>query len=221
MDVFFCRPVRQTCHRCFRPLAFCYCKALPAIAARTRVVILQHPREERRAICSARMAWLSLQGAELLQGVEFDDHPRIQALADEPGAVLLYPGPGAVSAEALAGQPPSTLVAVDGTWHQAPKMVRASRILSALPRVAIDPREPSGYGELRREPAPHCLSTIEAIALALGAFERDPDRFTPMRELFRKVVDQQLDCAMSVRRIRSRSGDAKPGGPARAAPEPT
>ena len=217
--MFSCRAVRQTCHRCFRPIAFCYCKALPAIAARTRVVILQHPREERRAICSARMAWLSLQGAELLQGVDFDDHPRIQALAADSGAVLLFPGDGAVPVETLAGRPPATLVAVDGTWHQAPKMVRSSRILSALPRVAIDPREPSSYGELRREPAPHCLSTIEAIALALGTFERDPDRFTPMRELFRRVVDQQLGCAVSSRRIRSRSGGARPGGDPGPAPE--
>lgn len=192
--------VRPTCLRCLRPSSFCYCEALPAIPCRTRVIILQHPREERRAICSAHMASLALPGSEIHRGLRFDQHPRVQELASQPGAALLYPGPEAVPAGALAGRPPAVLLAVDGTWHQAAKMVRNSRILASLPRVTVTVGEPSAYRELRREPAPHCLSTIEALALALGALERDPLRFEPMRRVFRQVVDQQLACAADARR---------------------
>lgn len=58
----------------------------------------------------------------------------------------------------------------------------------------------SGYGELRREPAPGHLPTIEAVALALGALERDPARFAPMGEAFRRMVELQLEYAQGERR---------------------
>ena len=88
-------------------------------------------------------------------------------------------------AGALADAPPPVLFVVDGTWTQAEKTLRASPTLAALPRVGIFPERPSGYGELRREPGPEHLSTAEAVALALGALERDPARFEPLVRAFR------------------------------------
>jgi DTW domain-containing protein YfiP len=58
----------------------------------------------------------------------------------------------------------------------------------------------SAYGELRREPGPGTLPTVEAVALALGALERDPARFEPMREAFRRSVERQLAVARGPRR---------------------
>jgi len=89
---------------------------------------------------------------------------------------------------------------IDGTWLQAEKMLERNPALAALPRLSISPGRPSGYRELRREPAPGHLPTIEAVALALGALERDPARFAPMVEAFRRMVDLQLDCSRGERR---------------------
>ena len=190
--------MRVTCRRCLRPSDFCVCADLRAVPSRTRVVILQHPREARLAICSAWLTRLALENAELHRGVRFEEHPRLREIVAGPRTALLYPGPGATPAGAAA--PPVALVVVDGTWPQSERMLRANPSLAALPRIALAPGHSSGYGGLRREPGPDRLSTIEAVALALGAIERDPARFEPMAAAFRRAVTLQLECAQGPRR---------------------
>jgi DTW domain-containing protein YfiP len=209
--------LRETCRRCLRPIAFCVCQHLPALTARTRVVILQHPREARLAICSAWLCHAALPGSELIQGVRLDEHPRVAALCAEPGSWLLFPGDGATPAGALAAAPPRTLLVLDSTWPQALKLLRRNPRLAALPRVAIAPgtAAPSGYAGLREEPAEGHLATIDAVAEALGALEGDPARFAPMRAAFRLAVERQLECSRDDRR-RPRH---RPGAAARSAPE--
>ncbi len=204
------RAVRPTCSRCLRPHAFCVCAALKPITTRTRVLLLQHPREARLAICSAWLTRLALVNAELRCGVRFAEDARVRELAAMAGAALLYPGEAAVPAASLAGRSPSVLVVIDGTWMQAEKMLAANPFLAALPRVSVASDIPSGYRDLRREPAPHCLSTIEAVACALGALEGDPARFEPMRAAFRDMVDRQLACSQDGRRNPRHRG-ARPG----------
>ena len=170
------------------------------MATRARVVLLQHPREARLAICSAWLTRLALENAELHRGVHFDAHPRVAALAAMPGASVLYPGVGAVPASSRAGQPPTVLFVIDGTWLQSEKMLAANGRLAALPRISVDGGHPSGYAALRREPAAHCLSTLEAVAYALGTLEGDAERFAGMRAAFRRSVDLQLACSQDGRR---------------------
>ena len=206
-------PVRPTCRRCLRPTDFCVCATLQPVASRSRVLLLQHPREARLAICSAWLARIALENAELHRGLCFEDDARVRALAGSPGAALLYPGEGSVPAAERAGDPPDVLVVVDGTWLQAEKMLAANPLLASLPRLSVGSAERSGYRDLRREPAPHCLSTIEAVACALGALERDPSRFEPMRAAFRLMVEKQLACARGERRSpRHRPGRGPAGG---------
>jgi DTW domain-containing protein YfiP len=200
--------VRARCDRCLRPEAFCVCQGLLAAPSRIRVVLLQHPREARLAICSAWLTRISLENAELHAGVAFEAHARVRELAAVPGAALLYPGPGSVDAGDLAGRPPPVLFAIDGTWHQSEKMLRLSPALSALPRVSVDARRPSGYGDLRREPGSVHLSTLEAVALALGAIEQDAPRFAPMVAAFQRSVALQLECSRDDRRNPRHRGDA-------------
>lgn len=191
--------MRETCRRCLRPTDFCFCDGLPLIPTRTRVVLLQHPREARLAICSARLTHLALAESELYCGLRFAGHDRVRALASQPGAYLLYPGEGAVAADSLTASPPAHLFVIDGTWKQAEKMLRENPLFAALPRVSIS-GVASGYAGLRREPGPDRLSTLEAVACALEAFEGDPTRFAPMRAAFRRMVEQQLTCAKGERR---------------------
>ena len=169
--------------------------------------MLQHPREARLAICSARLTRVALENAELHRGVSFEDHPRVREVVAAPGAALLFPG--GVDAAAASSDPPRVLVVVDGTWLQAEKMLDANPSIAALPHLSISPGRPSGYGELRREPAEGHLSTIEAVALALGALERDPARFAPMCAAFARMVELQLECSRDDRRTpRHRPGRA-------------
>lgn len=147
------------------------------------------------AIGTARMAHLSLPNSELHRGVDFAAHARVRALAAEEGTALLFPGEGAVDPGALSARPPRTLIIVDGTWSQARKVVSRNPFLQALPRIGLSPAQPSNY-RIRKEPAAHCVSTIEAVALVLGALEGDPERFRPLLHAFDRMVDIQLSWAV-------------------------
>ncbi len=220
--VLFSLAVRRICTRCLRPEAFCVCAGLAPAPSRTRVVILQHPREARLAICSARLTRVALANAELHRTVDLDGHPRVRELLAGAGTALLFPGDGATPVEELAGRPPAALLVLDGTWIQAGKMLEANPRVAALPRLSLAPSRPSGYRELRREPAPGHLSTLEAVALALGALERDPARFAPMMDAFHRAVSLQLECSQGARRSprhraarRQRAPSPRPSPPLR------
>jgi tRNA-uridine aminocarboxypropyltransferase len=205
--------VRATCKTCLRPVSFCVCALAPPVDARTRVVLLQHPREARVAICSARLTRRALLNAELHRGVVFEDHARVRELAAAPGAALLFPGEGSVPAASLAASPPPVLFVLDGTWFHAGRMLSRNPALALLPRLSVTSEVPSSYGAVREEPAPHCLATVDAVACALGDLEADPSRFEPMRAAFREAVARQLACSAGARRSpRHRPGRASASG---------
>jgi len=149
------------------------------------------------AIGTARMKNLGLANSELHVAAELDCHPRVRALTETPaGTALLFPGPGAVEPEALPHGPPTTLVVLDGTWLQAKKMLARSERLQRLPRVGFVPERPGAY-RIRREPAAHCLATVEAVVQVLGRLEGDRERFRPLLDAFEQMVEQQLHFKMA------------------------
>jgi DTW domain-containing protein len=186
---------RTVCGRCRRPTSVCYCRHLTTIGTRTRVVLLQHPRERDVAIGTARMASLCLPEAELHVGVRWDGSPELaRALSDEARPpVLLYPGDGAIDVAKDPPRGPVTLVVVDGTWWQAKKVVRENRELARLPRYSFTPPSPSEY-RIRKEPHESYVSTLEALVHVLGVLEGDRSRFQALLTPFRAMIDAQLDC---------------------------
>lgn len=156
-------------------------------------MFLQHPRERKVAIGTARLAHLALANSELHVGVDFQAVDRVRALAAETSGdvALLFPSEGAGDPAHLQ-RPPSTLVVIDGTWPQAKKLLKLNPALLQLPRVGLRPRRPSNY-RIRREPAEHCLSTVEAVAEVLTHLEGDEARFKPMLRAFDRMVDRQLE----------------------------
>lgn len=171
----------------------CYCANLPQLPTKTRVVLLQHPRERDNAIGTARMASLCLPNSELHVGIDWSQKPAVHAaLANESApAVLLYPGPEAKDILQDPPKGPVTLVVVDGTWSQAKTVVRDNPLLATLPRYAFRAPAPSEY-RIRREPSEEVVSTIESLMYALGALEGDAQAFTALMRPFRSMVDAQL-----------------------------
>jgi hypothetical protein len=139
------------------------------------------------------MAHLCLPNSELHEGVRLDEHPRVHELAAS-GAAVLFPGGTAVDPLALPGGPPRELVVLDGTWIEARKLLARSAVLRSMPRIGFTPAAPGNY-RIRREPAAHCLSTIEAVVEVLGRIEGDGQRFRPLLRVFDHMVDMQLQHA--------------------------
>ncbi len=187
------RTGRAICPRCGRPEIVCYCDAVERLDTKTRVVILQHPRERHVRINTARIARLCLPNSSLHQGVDFSDDEQVRAALTDPArpAALLFPGERAIDVRATPPKGPVTLVVLDGTWWQAAKLLKSNPALAALPRYAIAPEQPSRY-RIRRQPADHCLATIEVLAEVLGVLEGDAERLSRLLAPFDAMVDKQL-----------------------------
>lgn len=169
----------------------CVCDRLIQIPSQTHVVFIQHPLEARVGISTCRMAHLSLPNSELHVALNAEEIPALVARLKEPDTALLFPAEDATDVEALP-RPPKTLVVVDGTWDNAKKLFQRSPLLKSLPRIGFVPPAPGNY-RIRKEPAAHCLSTIEAVAQVLEKLEKAPGRFTPMLAAFDRMVRLQLD----------------------------
>ena len=170
---------------------------------RTRIVLLMHPKEHRHQKCTTgRLTCLNLANSEIIPGVRFDDNSRYRALVDDPGnlAVLLYPGKDALRlgsgypGPALDGRR-LVVFLVDGTWPCARSIVRQSPSLLRLPQLRIEPRQPSRF-TIKRQPAPWCLSTIEAthellLALEAAGLDEYPDKERLLRA-FDTMQDFQI-----------------------------
>jgi DTW domain-containing protein YfiP len=187
------REPRASCPGCARPVSVCLCADIVRVPTKTRVVILQHPRESDVPIGTARLAELALPNAERLVGVDFSESLRVRELLADTAAppILLYPGEGARDLALEPPKGPVTLIVLDGTWWQSKKLLKKNAALARLPRYAFAPSEPSRY-RIRREPEAHCVSTIEAIAEALSYLERDRTRFRALLEPFDAMVEHQL-----------------------------
>jgi len=180
--------------------------------------VLQHPRETRMPVGTARMVGLSLAQSVIRPGIDFSDDPFVQSLlsATEP-PYLLFPGPASTDVAALPLDRPITLIVVDGTWAQARKLIKSNPSLLRLPRLAFAPNQPSAY-QIRTQPEAHCVSTIEALAHVLGVLEGDPERFATLLEPFLAMVRTQVHFSKDVhaarhKRPRRSQARVRPTGP--------
>lgn len=161
---------REECYTCFRVKKNCLCGSVRPFATRMRFVILMHTKEARKQRTgTARLAWMCLKNADLYIGTGFENDERVLALLRDPAYApfVLYPGPKAVNfrdmdREALPeGKIPLVFV-IDGTWNTARTLLNKSPEVKALPRLSFAGGYSSRFA-IKRQPKPHCVSTIEAI----------------------------------------------------------
>ena len=183
---------RETCYICFKPQVFCLCGRVRPVANRTRVTILQHPRERFHAIGTARIARLGLTNSEVLLPRAVAPRSLRIPVSLVPGSALLFPGTGArdlAEFEPEEGLP--GLVVLDGTWSQARSLLRENPELGALPQVRLNPTSPSRY-RIRKEPRGGYVSTIEAIVQALQLIEPETPGLDGLMGVFETMIDEQI-----------------------------
>lgn len=196
---------REECYVCYRAKKNCLCERIKPFATRMRFVILMHAKEDQKQKTgTARLAKLCLTNAELLVGTDFTGNERVNSLIQDPSysPFVLYPGPEAVNFKTLGKEAPpegKTLLVfvVDGTWRGARRLLNKSRNVRALPRLSFSGNYSSQF-IFKRQPMPHCVSTIEAIYyLCKEAQEAGHENLGAQNEIlmaiFKKLVDTQLD----------------------------
>ena len=194
------------CYRCFWPKDLCWCGSIRPMATRTKIVLLIHPKEwKEQRTGTGRLTHLCLADSELIMGIGFDAHERVQGLINDPAnfPMLLYPGPtaralpGGLQAEELGGRRLVVFV-LDGTWSCARKMLRLSPSLQRLPRLMFPPAAPSRF-IIKQQPAEGCLCTLEAthellLALERAGLDRYPDP-AQLPDLLQRMQDYLIKCA--------------------------
>lgn len=87
------------------------------------------------------------------------------------------------------------LLVLDGTWSQAKTLWWRNAWLLKLPRIVLNPREPSMYGRLRKEPRRAWVSTLEAVADVLPALGEPEQARDSLRRLLRTLLQRSRDQA--------------------------
>ncbi|MEM6295579.1 MAG: tRNA-uridine aminocarboxypropyltransferase [Myxococcota bacterium] len=183
---------RPTCYRCFRPQVACICSLVREVDNRTRVLIVQHPRERRHPFGTVRIARLGLRNVEVVVGHRHTDGFVRPPAGDLQRAAVLYPGPTATMLGEGENPQLDTLVVLDGTWPTSRKLLRVCDWVAALPRVAFTPPRAGNYRiRLAKNPKIQ-VSTVEAIAYALQHLEPDNAGIEGLIHDFDAVIDHQI-----------------------------
>lgn len=179
---------RSTCLRCKRPSSVCYCHTLQRVDNYWPVHILQHPRETKHAIGTAAIAALSLSHCQRQVGESFT----LQSVTVEASqAVLVYPGEGAGTLDALDRGVPQALVFIDASWRKSHRMLMESPELQALPRVGLQLDQVSHY-RIRKSKFEASLSTVEAIVHCLAFLEQDDKKYLPLLHTMDWMIEKQI-----------------------------
>jgi len=170
----------------------CLCSYLRPIPNAVGVHILQHRREHRHALGTARLLRLGLASVHVhvldLQGKGGVSTP----VALPEGAGLLYPSADSRDLATLPEEErPAHLVVIDGTWAHAHQICRDNPWLSDLPRYGLSPSEGSRY-RIRAEPRLECLSTVESVVAALRCLQPDLEGTEMLDSAFDRMIDAQI-----------------------------
>jgi tRNA-uridine aminocarboxypropyltransferase len=213
------------CPRCQKREPLCICDSVTPIDNRIAVLILQHPQEQDRALGTARLTARHFEHAVVKVGLSWPSLSKAlgRPVADASRWAVLYLGSAKVAdldtdREVVAIDRKGAIesdqrgilshiegvVLLDGTWSQAKALWWRNPWMLKCQRVILGPKQPSRYGELRREPRRDGFSTIEAAGMLLAALEKRPDiaealdaSFERMLARFRQV--QQSDPELAPR----------------------
>ena len=191
------------CPECRLQEALCICAELPSVPTRTRVVVLLNQLEARKTTNTGRLAHRCLPNSEIQLRGHLKEEGRPAALEDDTRRVapwlaaaarplLLFPHADALPLDDRWRDDPTpvTLIVPDGTWSQATRTRKRLKGLDQIPCVALTGELLSGY-RLRQAPRAGQLSTMEAIAHALGVLEGEATREALLRT-HRLAVERTL-----------------------------
>ncbi|WP_444900147.1 tRNA-uridine aminocarboxypropyltransferase [Microbulbifer sp. VAAC004] len=191
---------RETCNTCLRPPNVCYCSALMSLTSTIKVVIIQHPQEEKHPFNTGRMAHLCLSNSEMIIAESLSTH-QLNALLCTPSA-LLYPSlewlPDSGELNSNNHQsdktsskqaPVKQLIVLDATWKKSKKILHLNPQLQQLPRINLGGGLKSNY-TIRKTSVADGLSTIESIAMAMQLLEGN-NSFLKLLAPFEKMVELQ------------------------------
>jgi DTW domain-containing protein YfiP len=220
-----------SCPHCLKPVPLCVCDAIVPIHTRVSVLILQHPQEQDKLLGTARVAARHLTSSVFRIGLSWASLGKAlgREVTAKRWAVLhlgsveaetLPPGRDVVVVDAkgraVADQDKALaeiegVIAFDGSWSQAKSLWWRNPWVLKTRRLVLVPKQASLYGKLRKEPRREGLSTLEAVALAVGRLEGDPEIEKAMLSTFRRMLQRFRDSEFARKPARRVPREAGPG----------
>ncbi|MBH0092734.1 tRNA-uridine aminocarboxypropyltransferase [Pseudoalteromonas sp. SCQQ13] len=182
---------RPLCNFCLFALNTCICSAVTSINNKVKVIILQHPSEEKVTKNTAKLLNLCLADCQIIKGESNNDFAQLRDLPAS-STVLLYPNEQAINLDnndALNTLLPIThLIVIDGTWKKAYKILQLSSLLQRFQTVSFANLPKNRY-TIRKAPREDSLSTLEAVAHSLQLIEQlNP---APLYNLLDELIQKQ------------------------------
>jgi len=192
---------RSLCLDCGRPTVVCWCSALPEVPVMTesRIVILQHPAEEKRCLRTVPMLQrgLAINKCLIFKGKKFPEYKykELFEILYSPNSVLLYPSKDSIDLNRFPKvsevKVPYNIVLIDGTWPQAKGIFNNTHALHTIKQAKLVHTQTSRY-VIRTQPTDGCLSTLETAVEALSILENKDYQELLLRPL-KALCDFQLD----------------------------
>lgn len=181
------------CFRCYLRQGICICSILPTVQTRAEFLILRHIGESRNTSNTGRLVALAMPNSRIIPcgggrriGLSSLDEEELGA----PGTYLLWPDGSRARQELLELNPPARVVVLDATWRQARRLYSRTPVLQSLPQLALP--TPIRHRHRLREPhRPDGISTLEAVAAAVGMIEGS-EAAELLEELYDEVVRRAL-----------------------------
>ncbi|BBN60130.1 DTW domain-containing protein [Hydrogenovibrio marinus] len=190
---------RVYCTKCHRLENLCLCSALPELDNQVELAFLQHPLEQNQVKGTAWLTHASLSQSHFLVGEQFSSD-ELSNLIHNKHTFLLYPASEeesvtTYSAEQVREQFPlkdCRVLILDGTWKKTRKMLYLNPELAALPRIMLQPQQPSEYS-IRKQKNAQTLSTLEAVMALLSELEQSK-QYQGLQNVMDALVRQHQAC---------------------------
>ncbi|XP_053202800.1 tRNA-uridine aminocarboxypropyltransferase 2-like [Panonychus citri] len=190
---------RKLCDKCCRPEKVCLCPYLPGkpIPVSNKLIILQHPSEEKRCLRTAKILELSLpvDKFRVIKAKRFSAHKQpelAEILKDHERTFLLFPGKSSQPLETIDTRQPYNIVIIDGTWAEARCIYHNSHDLKNMKKVVLNVQKRSNY-VIRTQPTEESLSTVETAAITLAHLENNQSIYDTLMKPLQALCTFQLE----------------------------
>jgi DTW domain-containing protein YfiP len=161
-----------------------------------KLIILQHPLENKHAKNTARLINLCIPETRIVVGETAQDFAtlRSELCHAQTKTWVIYPNqhskPLHLAAKTSATTLPETLILIDATWRKAYKMWQLNPWLDEFPSWHFNAQASANY-RVRKSSLPHSLSTLEATSLALQTlFASDTQGLTLIFETMQQNIER-------------------------------
>ena len=159
---------REYCEECTRPRSECYCSDIVEIESPVKIIIIQHPKEQKHPYNTGRIVHKCIANSELIIAEVLDTKNIDQLVTAD--STLLFPEMNWLAPSAEPQVPVKQLIVIDATWKKAKKILHLNPDLQRLPRLSLSEQSKSNY-QIRTSTVPNGLSTIESVTEALESLQ--------------------------------------------------